>query len=121
MITFTVENLKALNGALADLVAYLQEEHVPDETQYISKLVSCELITNVIRHCGEAATFTSGVKGHFVEIKVASKSDKGALPSPSLPDVFAENGRGLYIVKSLCYGDILSDGYSVQVKIEIKK
>jgi anti-sigma regulatory factor (Ser/Thr protein kinase) len=107
MITFKVENLKEMNSALQSFVNFLKKQSIPDETMFDSKLVSCELITNVLRHCGESATFCAEVKGQTIYITVSSEVCQGEqcqkhLQEPVLPDVFAESGRGLYIVKALC-------------------
>jgi anti-sigma regulatory factor (Ser/Thr protein kinase) len=124
MITFKVENLKGMNGSLQNFVDFLKAEQVPDDALFSSKVVSCELITNVIRHCGEAANFCADIEGQFIEISVSSegvkKCQRDKTLNPQLPNVFAESGRGLYIVKMLCFGDIESDGNSVKVKIKMK-
>jgi anti-sigma regulatory factor (Ser/Thr protein kinase) len=127
MVTFKVENLKEMNSALQTFVDYLKAQSVPDETTFDSKLVSCELITNVIRHCGQSATFSGEIVKGNICITVSSEGRQGepckqtmpkSVQEPVLPDVFAESGRGLYIVKSLCQ-TVHFNSHTVQVTINI--
>lgn len=119
MITFRVDNLINMNSALKDFLDFLREEKVSEDTLFNSRLVSCELITNVVRHTGGTAIFTGLINGGVVEIRVRSDNAKAVDVNPSLPDVFAEHGRGLYIIKSICLGEIeQKDG---EIKVNIKK
>ena len=45
---------------------------------------------------------------------------KGLEITPAVPDVFAESGRGLYIVKSLCTGEI-ERGEDGEIRVCIKR
>ncbi len=104
MVKFKVDNLINMNSELRAFADFLRERNIADEDIFASRLVSCELITNVIRHCGESATFTGELSEEVITITVCSDSFK-ALEFPNeIPDVFAESGRGLYIVR--CFGEI---------------
>lgn len=103
-VTFKVDNLKKMSSSLLKLDEFLRSQHICDEDVFASKLVSCELITNVIRHCGEAATLCGELLSDIICITVT-----GATPAvfdlpTGMPDVFAESGRGLYIIR--CFGEI---------------
>ncbi len=117
-ITFKVDNLKNMNSELREFAEFLRLADVGDDDIFASRLVSCELITNVIRHGGDAAEFTGALTGEGIRITVAAESLKGVSLEGKAPDVFAESGRGLYIIKSLC-GDI-ERGESGEVKVLIK-
>lgn len=106
MVTFKVSNLKNMNAELRAFSDFLRSVNVGDDDIFASRLVSCELITNVIRHSGEVASFTGELLADKIAITVTAHSLSGLDLNPTLPDVFAESGRGLYIVKSICYGDI---------------
>lgn len=118
-ISFKVDNLKNMNCELKAFADFLRGAGVDDDEIFSSKLVSCELITNVIRHGGEEAQFTGTLTGDKIEITVSAQSLIGLDLCRSAPDVFAESGRGLYIIKSLC-GNIQA-GEQGQIKVEIKR
>lgn len=120
MITFKVDNLINMNALLQDFIEFLESENVAEDAVFDSRLVSCELITNVIRHCGEIACFRGGIDGDKIVIGVSSRSSGGIPVKPVLPDVFAESGRGLYIVNTICNGDMRVEGNEICVKIKIK-
>ena len=106
MVTFKVENLKNMTAQIGVFVEFLRSRNIPDNDVFLSRLVSSELISNVIRHGGEAAEFYGEIMSDRISITVKAQSQKGVNLKPSAPDVFAENGRGLYIVNSVCIGDI---------------
>ena len=119
MINFKVDNLKSMKENLADFVEFLRLSGANDEDIFASKLISCELITNVIRHGGDEAEFTGTIAGDKIIITVAADSLKDINLNRPAPDVFAENGRGLYIVKSFCCE--LCRGESGEVRVVIRR
>ncbi len=100
MISFKVDNLKNMGANVKTFVDFLRLSGADDEDIFASKLVTCELITNVIRHGGDEAEFT------------------GTLSGPA-PDVFAESGRGLYIIRSIC--SCIERGDSGEIKVIIRR
>ena len=120
MITFKVDNLKNMKSELKAFAEFLRVSGVADDDIFAGKLVSCELITNVIRHGGDAAEFTGTLSGDRIIITVSSESMKGLEITPAVPDVFAESGRGLYIVESLCTGEI-ERGEDGEIRVCIKR
>ncbi len=56
LITFKVDNLKNMNAELKSFADFLRLSGADDDDIFASKLVSCELITNVIRHGGDEKT-----------------------------------------------------------------
>lgn len=120
MIKFKVDNLINMNTALKDFSDFLKSENVAEDDVFDSRLVGCELITNVIRHCGETACFSGDISGGDIRICVSSESSSGVLIKPSLPDVFAESGRGLYIINAISDGNIKVVGNEIIVCIKRK-
>ena len=102
MISFKIDNLKTMGTHLKTFADFLRLEGADDEDIFASKLVSCELITNVIRHGGDSAEFTGSLSHDTIVISVTAESFKNLDLSRPAPDVFAESGRGLYIIKSIC-------------------
>ena len=121
MITFRVDNLKNMNACLKPVLDYQRRADVDDDAVFDSRLVSCELISNVLKHLGETASFEGTINADSIVITVSSESTDGSKIHADLPDVFAESGRGLYIIKTICRGNIFSDGCSVKVYIQRHK
>ena len=119
MISFKVDNLKNMGAHLQTFAEFLRLSGADEEDIFASKLVSCELITNVIRHGGEEAEFTGALSGDRITITVTAESFRNLDISRPAPDVFAESGRGLYIVKSIC-SDI-ERGERGEIKVIIKR
>ena len=120
MITFEVDDLKQMNARLARFLNYLERSGVNDDAVFDSRLVSCELITNVLRHCGGTACFTGELNGGEITICVYASSPSGCISIPSLPNVLAESGRGLYIVNAVSGGNVKLEGGNVTVKITVE-
>lgn len=119
MVKFRVDNLKNMNAELKSFAEFLRLSGADDDDIFASRLVSCELITNVIRHGGDAAFFTGSLTGEDIIITVAADSLRGLDLNFGVPDVFAESGRGMYIVKSFCNG--IERGASGEIKVTIKR
>ena len=120
IVTFKVENLKNMTSQLTVFADFLRSRNIPDDDVFLSRLVSSELISNVIRHGGEAAEFSGEILSDRISITVKAQSQKGVNLTPPVPDVFAENGRGLYIVNSVYIGDI-ERGSDGELTVYIKR
>ncbi|MGN1373549.1 MAG: hypothetical protein ACI4VK_05865 [Candidatus Coproplasma sp.] len=118
MIEFVVCEIDEMNGELNRFVNYLQSAQVDDDAVFYSRLVSCELITNVLRHCSGFAKFVAELNESGVKITVCASQPSGRITIPTLPDVLAESGRGLYIVNSVSGGNVFIDGGNVTVIIK---
>lgn len=119
MISFKIDSLKNMSTHLKTFADFLRLSGADDEDIFASKLVSCELITNVIRHGGDSAEFTGTLSSDTIIISVTAESFKNLDISRPAPDVFAESGRGLYIIKSIC-SDI-ERGASGEIKVLIRR
>lgn len=114
-----VKNCKALQELLDRLGDSLAENHVPEDGVFDSKLVASELVGNVFRHSDGWASLEWKIDGDFVELIVRS-SAQFVPPEISRPaDVYAESGRGLFLVDSVSEERCTVDG-GIQVKIRIK-
>ncbi|MGN0807738.1 MAG: ATP-binding protein [Candidatus Coproplasma sp.] len=120
MIEFVVCEIDEMNGKLNRFVKYLKSADVDDDAVFYSRLVACELITNVLRHCSGVAQFSAYLADSGVKITVCASSPSGEIAIPTLPDVLAESGRGLYIVNAVSGGNVTIDGGDVTVIIKRK-
>lgn len=118
MIKFEVSDIKNMNAAMQDFAEFLKDGDVCEDDVFDSRLVGCELISNVLRHCGEKAVFSGVITGDEIIINVASVNSGGFVLRPALPDVFAESGRGLYIINEVSGGNIRMDDNAVIVTIK---
>lgn len=121
MITFNVENINCMNERLKLFTDYLAMCGADDDALFDSRLVCCELITNVLRHCGTSACFCGVAEEGRIIITVSAETPTGTIRIPSLPDVLAESGRGLYIVNAVADGNVTVAGGKVTVKLVLKK
>ena len=119
MFSFKVDNLKNMNTELKSFAEFLRVSGASDDDVFACKLVACELITNVVRHGGDEAELKGNITGETIEITVSAESLKGVDMVRPAPDVFAESGRGLYIVKCFC-GELKNDGGEVRAVIKRK-
>ena len=117
MITFEVDDLKEMNTELAEFLRYLQGLGVDEDAVFDSRLVSCELITNVLRHCGGSACFSGVFDNGEIVISVRAEKPAGEICVPDLPSALAEGGRGLYIVNAISGGNVRISGGNVTVKL----
>ena len=120
MISFKVVDLKDMHSFLKQFSDYLESENVDADCVFDSRLVSCELISNVLKHCGGAAHFDGYLKGDEVVINVYGERTVGVIPAPSLPDALAESGRGLYIINAVSGGNVSVQGNKVTVILKRK-
>ena len=117
---FEVKNQKSLDTALVALCQYLTENGVPHGSIFDSKLVVSELVGNVLRHSDGVATLHGGIKDGFVELKVLSTVFYRPPENSRCSDVYAESGRGLFIVDNVCAERIFTDDGGIQVRIKIQ-
>lgn len=120
MITFKVDNLKNMNIELGAFVDFLKAQNISDEDVFLSRLVSCELISNVIRHGGDTAEFKGELMVDKISITVTAPSQSTVNLTPARPGVLAEGGRGLYIINAVSMNGIerLADG---ELRVYIKR
>lgn len=119
MITFEIDDINEMNARLKKFLEFLQACGADDDAVFDSRLVSCELITNALRHGGGRATFKGSLNGGIIEITVGA-TNTGMIHVPDLPSVLAESGRGLYIVNAVSKGNVrISEGV-VTVKLAVK-
>ncbi|MBQ7368081.1 MAG: hypothetical protein IJW60_00035 [Clostridia bacterium] len=98
---FKVENYQTLRRAVEDVSSFLSERDVPTERIFDSRLVMSELIGNVLRHAKGIATLGVEVREGFVELHVCSETPFTPPAFSRKADLYAESGRGLFLVDSV--------------------
>ncbi len=97
-----IQDVLAMQSALKQLCVFLSENRVSPERIFDSRLVASELVGNVLKHAGESAQLTWGIKGNVIELAVRSKSGFCPPKESICSSVYCEHGRGLFLVDSLC-------------------
>lgn len=120
IVKFKVDNLKNMNAQLKEFSEFLRSFGISDEDVFFSRLVSCELLANVIRHGGEAAEFCGELLSDRIAVTVKAQSQKDIDLEPVRPDVFAESGRGLYIINEVSLNGI-ERGENGELRVYIRR
>lgn len=118
---FEIDNYLSLRKAMENLSRFLAESDVPAERVFDTRLVVSELVGNVLRHAKTAATLGVEINGGFVEMYV--RSDVPFVP-PTVShkaEVFAESGRGLFLVDSVSDERSCTKDGQIRVRIKISK
>lgn len=119
MKTFQVDNLNKMSEELKEFSQFLKSSGIDDDAIFFSRLVSCELITNVIKHGGESASFSGLIHDDKIEICISASSFKDLNLNRSIPDIFAESGRGLYILRTV--SESIERGDNGEIIVFIKR
>ena len=116
-----IADLCSIKRELDRLSAFLEEKQVIGDALFHSKLVFAELVGNIIRHSKAQAEVESKVEDGFVQLTV--RATDGYIPpkKSECSDVYAESGRGLYLVDAVCYSrEETADGVKILIRIENK-
>ncbi len=118
---FEIGDYLSLREAIESVNNVLAKHGVPDERVFDARLVVSELVGNVLRHAKTTATLGVEIGGEFLEIHVRS-----ALPffPPSVSqkaELFAESGRGLFLVDSVSEERIPTKEGGTLVRIRIHR
>lgn len=114
-----VQNREAMKRAISVLTDFLFERDVPEDCVFYSKLVVSELIDNIFRHSDGDASLTGEVKGEFIELTVNSSAYFCPPTESRCSDVYAESGRGLFLVDSVCAERTATEEGGIKVRIRI--
>ena len=98
---FEIDNYLSLREALENVSRFLLEREVPDERVFDARLVMSELVGNVLRHAKTSAKLAVEISGGFVEVHVRSYLPFVPPTVSKRAEVFAESGRGLFLVDSV--------------------
>ncbi|MBO5525952.1 MAG: hypothetical protein J5993_04305 [Clostridia bacterium] len=117
---YEILDYEGMERVLKDLSDYLTKLNICDEIVFDSRLVTSELISNILQHSAGKAYFTGLVRNGFVELEIGS-DEKFTPPAVSrCSTVYAESGRGLFLVDSFCERRVTTDD-GVKVYIRIKE
>lgn len=98
---FEVGDFEMMETALHALCEFLAQQNIADDTVFDSRLISCELLSNVLQHSKGRAFFSGVIAGEYIEIQVDSTERYLPPEYTTCSDVYADSGRGLFLVDSL--------------------
>lgn len=116
---FEIKNYTNMQQAMQELCDFLFRNGVSSDRVFDSKLVAYELLGNVLRHAGCEAKFSGEIVDGFIELKIISDSDFCIPEKKPCPEVLAEHGRGLFLVSTVCEGQIFQEDGVVRVRIKL--
>lgn len=118
---FKVNNYATLQDALDGLCGYLTAQRVEQERIFDCKLVACELLGNVLKHGDGHADLQVELQDGYITLRVCSKTSFQFPKEITCSDLLAENGRGLFLVQTLCEGQIHTEQNVIVAKIKLEK
>ena len=121
MVVIKIKNTAALQEALIELTDFLESVGVSEEQIFDSKLVACELLSNVLRHTEGETGIQSEIKDGHIEMKILSETFFALPETIRCSGLFSEHGRGLFLVNELSEGNFFSEKDGIRVLLKIKK
>ena len=117
---FEVNNLSSMHETIRALCGYLQEQSVPENLVFDSKLVASELLGNVLRHTNGGAKVKGEIKDGYFHLYIFSDVTYHPPTVSKNADVYAEHGRGLFLIDSVCVERTVDDQGAIVVKLKIR-
>ena len=116
---FEIKNYPSLQQSVEELCAYLMQHGVSSESIFDCKLVAYELLGNALRHAKESATLQGEVQEGYIQLKIQSKGVRLPKEGQACAEVYAEHGRGLFLINTLCTECLeLEEGVLLRIKLE---
>ena len=117
---FEVNTIASMHDAIHALCRYLTEQSVSPDLVFDSKLVASELLGNVLRHTQKTARVKWEIKDGFVYLRVSSDVTFVPPVTSQKADVYAEHGRGLFLIDTVCVERTVDEDGSIVVKLKIQ-
>lgn len=117
-MVFEINDYTTLRNAIDELCSFFESQNVSSERIFDGKLVMSELLGNVFRHSNGTARLHGCIRDGHIEISVFSSVPFKPPQNSRCPEVNAENGRGLFLVDSVCVERIYTPDGAILVKIK---
>ncbi len=117
-MNFEINNFETMQTAISTFCRFLIERGLPPERIFDSKLVASELLSNVLKHSNGVARLKGEINEDFIEISVWSSTAFVPPKVSHCSDIYAENGRGLFLIDHICEKRTTKNGeIIVQIRI----
>ena len=117
---FNVKDYASLQTALEGLCQFLTERKVGQEQTFDCKLVACELLGNVLKYTNGDTGLCVEIADGFVCMKAKSNTFFELPEHIVCSGLYAESGRGLFLVNTLCEGQIFAEKDGIVAKLKLK-
>lgn len=107
---YEIINYETLRLAVDGLCDFLFAQEIAPERVFDSRLIAYELLGNVLKHADGNAKLDFGLTPEFVELKIVTAEVFFPAKKETCSDVYAESGRGLFLVDRLAERFITDDG-----------
>jgi anti-sigma regulatory factor (Ser/Thr protein kinase) len=116
---FHVKDYATLQTALDGLCEGLTEWKLQQDRIFDCKLVACELVGNVLKYTDGKAGLQVSIADGIVSLKALSECFFELPENIVCSGLYAESGRGLFLVNSLCEGQISAETDGIVAKIKL--
>ncbi len=116
---FEVRDYETLQKSIVDFCRFLSDFGVSSEKIFDCRLVADELLGNVLRHTHGVARMHVAMEEGFVLLTICASAPSTPPKTSVCSDVYAEHGRGLYLVDSVCAERIVKENGDVLVRIKM--
>lgn len=116
---FEVKEYASLQTALEALCQFLVGHMVVEEKIFDCKLIACELVGNVLKYTTGKAGLEVAITEGIVQIKALSDAFFKLPEEIVCSGLYAENGRGLFLVNSLSEGQIIAEADGIVAKVKL--
>ena len=117
-MVYEIHDYDGLKSAIDKICSMLSSYAIPLEKIYDCRLISHELIANVLQHSGGGATLTVSMEKECVVICVKAECVY-CPPKGECPETDAERGRGIYLVDSFSVERTFTEEGEIIVKVSI--
>ena len=117
---FQVKDYASLQTALDGLCQFLAEWEIIQEKIFDCKLIACELVGNVLKYTNGQAGLRAQILEDCVQVKALSDTFFRLPENIACSGLYAEGGRGLFLVNSLCGGQIIAEEDGIVAVLKVK-
>jgi anti-sigma regulatory factor (Ser/Thr protein kinase) len=95
-------SIEKIRDVLNNMQTFVEARTSNEDSIFNSRLVACELVTNILKHSKCAAKLQVSFINEKLQIIVESECCFNAEAKSEMPDTTQPFGRGLYIINTLC-------------------
>ena len=117
---FDIRDYDSFKAAIEELCVFLSSSKLSQESIFDSKLVAYELLGNVLQHSRGGAKLKAEIDGECIKLRILADEAFVSTKREEKPSVYAERGRGLYLVDQICAEQIITEDGAILVRIRIR-
>lgn len=115
-----IRDYDSFKTAIDELCAFLSSNKLSQESIFDSKLVAYELLGNVLQHSRGGARLKAEIDGECINLRILAEEAFISTKPETKPSVYAERGRGLYLVDQICAEQRITENGEILVRIRIR-